>query len=103
MKLTPLFLPLGLLLSSGAAFADLDEMYKTKNCFACHRVDRATLGPSFKSVAAKYADDSGADVTLAKKIREGGAGVWGAVPMPPQSQVSDDEALTLSRWILQLK
>lgn len=103
MKLIPIFIPLGLLLSSGAAIADLDEMYKTKNCFACHRVDRATLGPSFKSVAAKYADESDADIRLAKKIREGGAGVWGSVPMPAQNQVTDEEALTLSRWILQLK
>ena len=78
-------------------------MYKTKNCFACHKVDRTTLGPSFKSVAAKYADDEDAAVRLAKKIREGGVGVWGAVPMPAQNQVTDDEALSLAHWILQLK
>lgn len=90
-------------MSSGAALADLDEMYKTKNCFACHKVDRTTLGPSFKSVAAKYADDEDAAVRLAKKIREGGVGVWGAVPMPAQNQVTDDEALSLAHWILQLK
>lgn len=93
---------LAILLSGGPALAD-DEFYKTKNCFACHRIDRNTLGPSFKSIAAKYADDPGADVVLAKKIREGGAGVWGSVPMPPQTQVSEDEALTLARWILGLK
>ena len=68
---------MGLLLSSGAAFAD-DELYKTKNCFACHRIDRTTLGPSFKNIAAKYVEDKGADVKLAKKIREGGVGVWGS-------------------------
>ncbi|MES2838944.1 MAG: c-type cytochrome [Pseudomonadota bacterium] len=87
---------------AGAAFAD-DEFYKTKNCFACHRIDRNTLGPSFKSIAAKYADDKGADVVLARKIREGGTGVWGTVPMPPQTQVSEDESLTLARWVLGLK
>ena len=94
------------LLASGGAFAqaeDIDEMYKTKNCFACHRIERNTLGPSFKSIAARYADDKAADVKLAKKIREGGAGVWGQVPMPPQAQVTDAEALTLARWILALK
>lgn len=90
-------------LPAGAAFADDDEFYKTKNCFACHRIDRNTLGPSFKSVAAKYAEDKGADVMLAKRIREGGVGVWGSVPMPPQNQVSEEESLTLSRWILGLK
>ena len=93
---------MGLLLSCGAAFAD-DELYKTKNCFACHRIDRTTLGPSFRSVAAKYVDDKGADVKLAKKIREGGVGVWGQVPMPEQAQVTEAEALTLARWILELK
>ncbi len=94
---------MGLLLSSGAAFADDDEFYKTKNCFACHRIDRATLGPSFKSVAVKYVGDKGADVTLAKKIREGTVGVWGQVPMPAQPQVTEAEALKLARWILELK
>ncbi len=102
MKSILLSTALGLLLPAGAAIAD-DEMYKTKNCFACHRIDRNTLGPSFKSVAAKYADDKTADVRLAKKIREGGVGVWGQVPMPAQAQVTEDESLTLARWILQQK
>jgi cytochrome c len=93
----------GLLLQSGPAFADDDELYKTKNCFACHRVDRDYHGPSFKAVAAKYADVKGADATLAKKVREGGSGVWGSSPMPPQAQVTDAEALTLVRWILELR
>lgn len=80
-----------------------DELYKTKNCFACHRVDRNHLGPAFKNVAAKYADDPGAEARLAQKIREGSSGVWGATPMPAQAQVTPDEALTLSRWILAIK
>ncbi len=102
MKPILLLSALAMGLPAGAAFAD-DEFYKTKNCFACHRIDRNTLGPSFKSIAAKYADDKGADVVLARKIREGGTGVWGTVPMPPQTQVSEDESLTLARWILGLK
>ena len=102
MKTILLLSALATMLPAGTALAD-DEFYKTKNCFACHRVDRNTLGPSFKSVAAKYANDAGADVMLAKKIREGTVGAWGQIPMPPQSQVSEDESLTLSRWILGLK
>lgn len=93
---------MGLLLPSGAALAD-DELYKTKNCFACHRIDRTTLGPSFRNIAAKYVNVKDADVELAKKIREGGVGVWGQVPMPAQTQVTEAEALTLARWILELK
>lgn len=92
----------GLLLASGAAFAD-DEMYKTKNCFACHRIDKNYHGPSFQSVAARYAGAKGSDLKLAQKIREGSGGVWGQTPMPPQNQVTEAEALTLARWILDLK
>jgi cytochrome c len=86
----------------GTAVAD-DELYKTKNCFACHRVDRNHLGPSFKAIAAKYVDDKGAEARLVTKIREGGVGVWGQVPMPAQPQVTEAEAVTLSRWILEQK
>lgn len=92
----------GVLWSSGTAFAD-DEMYKTKNCFACHRIDKNYHGPSFQSIAAKYADDKGADAKLAQRIRDGSVGVWGPSPMPAQPQVTDAEALTLARWILGLK
>ncbi|HYP70595.1 MAG TPA: c-type cytochrome [Variovorax sp.] len=92
----------GFLSSAGPAFAD-DEMYKTKNCFACHRIDKNYHGPSFQSVAAKYADDQGADTKLAQKIRDGSVGVWGQSPMPAQTQVTEAEALTLARWILGLK
>jgi cytochrome c len=89
-------------LPGSAVLAD-DELYKTKNCFACHRIDRNHLGPSFKSIAAKYAEDKGADARLATKVREGGVGVWGQVPMPAQAQVTEAEALTLARWILEQK
>lgn len=102
MKSVVVLSVVGLLSPSGAGFAD-DELYKTKNCFACHRIDRNTLGPSFKSIAAKYADDKGADAELAKRIREGGVGVWGSTPMPAQTQVTEAEAMTLVRWILELK
>jgi cytochrome c len=108
MKLVLVLPAIGLCLASGVAFAD-DELYKAKNCFACHRIDRNHLAPTFKSIAAKYVDtgstgDKGsADAKLAKKIREGSVGVWGPVPMPPQPQVTEAEALTLARWILELK
>ena len=102
MKPVVLLLFAGLLGPGGAALAD-DELYKAKNCFACHRVDRNTLGPSFRSVAAKYAEDKDAEPKLVKKIREGGVGVWGPTPMPPQAQVTEAEALTLARWILEQK
>lgn len=102
MKRMFAWLTLGLALLSAPAFAD-DELYKQKNCMACHRVDRNSLGPSFRTIAAKYVDDKSAEATLAKKIREGGVGVWGQVPMPAQPQVSEAESVALARWILQIK
>lgn len=89
-------------LTSGHALAD-DDFYKTKNCFACHRVDRDYHGPSFRNIAAKYASDKEAEATLVKKVREGSVGVWGPSPMPAQSQVTEAEALTLVRWIREQK
>lgn len=82
------------------AQANDDDLYKSKNCMACHRVDRNTLGPAFKAIAAKYASDANAEAYLSKKIREGGVGVWGQVPMPAQPQVNEAESVTLARWIL---
>ena len=89
-------------LASNRAFAD-EELYKAKNCFACHRIDRTHLAPQFKVIAAKYAGERGAEELLARKIREGGVGFWGNTPMPPQPQVTESESATLSRWILSLK
>ena len=106
MKLVGVFLAMALLLPSGIVFAaddDVDELYKTKNCFACHRIDRHHHAPTFKSIATKYADENGVDIKLVKKIREGSVGVWGSTPMPAQTQVTDAQALTLARWILERK
>ncbi len=92
----------GLTLMSGAAFASAD-LAKAKNCMACHAMDKKLVGPAYKDVAAKYASDKDAAAKLAKKIREGGTGVWGQVPMPANPQVSDAEAQTLAKWVLTVK
>ena len=93
---------LGLSLASGAALASAD-LAKAKNCLACHATDKKVVGPSYKDIAAKYASDKDAAGKLAKKIREGGVGVWGQIPMPANPQVSDAEAQTLARWVLSVK
>ena len=72
-------------------------------CLACHQVDKRMVGPSFREVAAKYANDSAAATTLAKKIKGGGSGVWGASPMPPNPGVSDADLQQLTSWILRQK
>jgi cytochrome c len=89
-------------LLSGAAFASAD-LAKAKNCMACHALDKKLVGPSYKDVAAKYGSDKDAATKLAKKIREGGTGVWGQVPMPANPQVSEAEAQTLAKWVLTVK
>ena len=89
-------------LASGAAVASAD-LAKAKNCMACHAMDKKLVGPAYKDVAAKYAGDAGAATKLAKKIREGGTGVWGQVPMPANPQVSEADALTLAKWVLTVK
>jgi len=61
------------------------------------------VGPSFKEVAAKYSGDAGAPARLAQKIRQGGQGVWGQVPMPPNTGLSGEEARTVAAWILGAK
>ena len=84
------------------AFADL-ALATSKNCMSCHAVERKLIGPSFKDIAAKYKDDKGAADKLAKKIISGGAGVWGPIPMPANTQVSEADAKKLAEWVLQVK
>ena len=74
-----------------------------KNCMACHAVDKKLVGPAYKDVAAKYAGQKDAVDKLAQKVMKGGAGVWGAVPMPANPQVSEAEAKQLVQWVLSLK
>jgi cytochrome c len=86
---------------TGAALAD-QALATSKNCLACHAVDRKMVGPAFKDVAAKYKGDKTAADRLATKIVKGGGGVWGAVPMPANPQVTEAEARRLAAWVLAL-
>lgn len=89
-------------LSVGNAFAN-QELATKKNCLTCHAIDAKVVGPGYKDVAAKYKGDKSAADKLATKIIKGGSGVWGAVPMPANAQVSEAEAKQLVAWILGLK
>jgi cytochrome c len=84
------------------AFANAD-LAKNKNCMACHAVDKKVIGPAYKDVAAKYAGQKDAADKLAQKIVKGGSGVWGAVPMPANPQVTEAEAKTLAAWVMGAK
>jgi len=89
-------------LVSNAAMANAD-LAKAKNCMACHAVANKVVGPAFKDVAAKYAGQKDAEAKLVAKVMKGGSGVWGAIPMPANPQVSEAETHTLVKWILAQK
>src|SRR5471032_1399147 len=90
--------------ASQAAMADAGlDLAKAKNCLACHAVSTKVVGPAYKDVAAKYAGQKGIEDKLVAKVIKGGSGVWGAVPMPANPQVSEAEAHTLVKWVLSQK
>ena len=82
--------------------ADASALAAKYNCQACHAADSKIVGPSYKEVAAKYAGDAGAPAKLAKKVKDGGSGVWGQVPMPPNN-VPDADLKALVAWVLASK
>ena len=93
---------------AGAAKAALDNakaeaMMKKYACAACHSIDKKVVGPAYVDVAAKYKGDKNAVDMLAKKVREGGTGVWGPIPMPPNAAVPAADIKDLVTWILTLK
>lgn len=80
-----------------------EELAKKNNCLACHAADKKLVGPSYKDIAAKYKSDKGAEAKLIDKVKKGGSGAWGAVPMPPNPSVSDADLKALVTWILATK
>jgi cytochrome c len=104
MKIAAVILVAGVLATGAARAADAgEELMKKDGCTACHAIDKKVVGPSYKEVAAKYRGDAGAAAKLADKIKKGGSGVWGPVPMPPNANVPDADIKTLVAYILALK
>jgi len=104
MKKTPaILLATGLAVLAAPALAN-EELAKKNACTACHAIDKKLVGPAYKEVAAKYKGDAKAQAMLEEKVKKGGVGTWGQVPMPPNSpQVKDADIQTLVKWILSLK
>lgn len=87
-------------LAASAPAAASEALAKSKNCMACHTVAARLVGPAWLEVAARYsAADAG---RLANSIRRGSKGAWGAVPMPSNSRVSEEDARKLAAWIVNL-
>ena len=76
------------------------DLARKSSCMSCHMIDKRILGPSFQEVAAKYAGQDNAHKILAEKVKKGGKGVWGEIPMPPNGHVKDADLDTLIKWIL---
>lgn len=90
-----------LLLGANAFADDAGALAKKSNCMNCHALDAKSMGPSFKEVAAKYKNDKAAQATLEKKVRAGGTGSFGKMPMPATSKaVSDADITQLVKWVL---
>ena len=81
----------------------VQKLLAANGCLGCHAPAERLVGPSFREVAKKYSGDAGAPPRLARKLREGGQGAWGQVPMPPNPGLSAEEAGTLVGWILEQK
>ena len=95
-----------LALAAGAHAADpkaAEALAKSSGCLACHTLDKKLLGPGYKEIADKYRKDKGAEANLIKKVKEGGKGVWGDIPMTPNAHVKDEDIKTMVQWILSLK
>jgi cytochrome c len=102
MKVLLSMIAVAAMLLAGQANAS-QALAQKSGCLACHSVDKKVLGPSYKDVAAKYKGDKGAEAKLVAKVKAGGSGVWGPMPMPANSpQVKDEDIKTIVQWILSL-
>jgi cytochrome c len=92
-------------LSSGhddIRFAETRKLYASLDCKACHTLETRSIGPSLMEVAKKYKNNKSAETTLAEKIIKGGSGNWGSYPMPPHPDLSSEQAIEISKYILSL-
>jgi cytochrome c len=105
-KITIAAVAVGCALVVSGAHAAVDaakakQLAQKYNCLACHAIDKKLVGPAYEEVAKKYKGDSGAEAKLIAKVKSGGSGVWGQIPMPPNN-VPDADVKTMVEWILSL-
>ena len=91
------------LAATPARAQNVDELLKKYACLSCHALDKKLVGPSYKEVAAKYRGQAGADKILAEKVKKGGVGNWGQIPMPPNATVPDGDLNAMVKWVLSQK
>lgn len=79
------------------------QLAQKNNCAACHALDKKVVGPAWTDVGKKYAGDATAEARLIAKVKKGGAGVWGQVPMPPNVTTKDADIKTIVQYVLSIK
>jgi cytochrome c len=94
---------LAALAAAPASAQNVDDLLKKHACLSCHAVDKKLVGPSYKDVAAKYRGQAGVEKTLAEKVKKGGQGVWGQIPMPPNPNVPDADLNAMVKYIMSVK
>ncbi len=101
------FAPLAFALAAAAVVSlpakASEELAKKNMCMTCHTADKKLVGPAYKEVAAKYASDKAAEAKLFEKVKKGGVGVWGQIPMPPNEKLPDADVRAIVKWILSTK
>ncbi len=101
---TTVFTAAALVLAAALPVQANEALAKKHLCTTCHVVKGAkTIGPAYSEVAKKYAGQKDAEAKLADKVKKGGQGVWGQVPMPPNAAVPDADIKTLVKWVLSVK
>jgi cytochrome c len=83
-----------------SASIDAEKLIKNSDCASCHAVDRQLVGPAYSAIAKRYAGQAGAEDRLARKIKDGGSGAWGNVPMTPHRNLSDAQLEAMAKWVL---
>lgn len=90
-------------MTAAPAYADVGDGLRVARgnaCMGCHAVDRKLVGPSFQQIAERYKNDKQAVPKLVKKVKDGGSGVWGAIPMPAHPRMSDADVRSVVQWVL---
>jgi cytochrome c len=103
MKPIHVVIAAGVLAAGAAQAQDGEALLKKYGCVACHANDKKVVGPAYVEVAAKYKGDAGAAAKLAAKVKAGGSGAWGQIPMPPNPSVSDADMKAMIAYVLALK
>jgi sulfite dehydrogenase len=78
----------------------IEKLLAANGCSGCHALDKRVVGPSFREISSRYQRNPETRGRLISKIRQGGQGVWGSVPMPPNPGLSEADAATLVAWVL---